>query len=173
MNLTPQQEKFAQSVVSGMSQAEAYRQAYPKSQKWKEAAVWSQSSRLMANSIVSSRVDALLKKSAEKAGIDATETMREIRLLAQSDIAGIMHDDGTVRLPHELDARTRAAVASFEIDPTGRIKYKFWDKNSALDKAARISGLYEKDNNQRTDSLSELLARLSGNVIGVVGLAKG
>jgi len=57
-------------------------------------------------------------------------------------------------------------VASFKIDEYGRIEYKFWDKNSALDKAAKILGLYELDNKQKSDPLVDLLASLSGNVLG-------
>ncbi|HNL91236.1 MAG TPA: hypothetical protein PKH05_19300, partial [Nitrospira sp.] len=51
-----------------------------------------------------------------------------------------------------LDDATRAAVASFEIDATGRIKYRFWDKNAALEKAAKHLGLYKADNEQRPET---------------------
>ena len=55
-SLTPRQEAFALSVASGKSQAEAYRNAYPKSTAWKDTAVWQQASRLMAQPHVASRV---------------------------------------------------------------------------------------------------------------------
>ena len=54
--LRPQQEAFALAVASGKSQAEAYRSAYPKSQAWKDTAVWQQASRLMAVPDVAARV---------------------------------------------------------------------------------------------------------------------
>jgi hypothetical protein len=54
--LTPRQEAFALAVASGKSQAEAYRTAYPKSQAWKDTAVWQQASRLMAVPHVAARV---------------------------------------------------------------------------------------------------------------------
>ena len=66
MSLTSQQEMYAQVVASGKSQSEAYRIAYPKSQKWKPDAVWAQSSRLMADSRVAARVDAIRAELAEK-----------------------------------------------------------------------------------------------------------
>lgn len=66
MSLTSQQDHFAQGVASGKSQSEAYRAAYPKSQKWKPSAVWAQSSRLMADSRVAARVDAIRAELAEK-----------------------------------------------------------------------------------------------------------
>lgn len=167
-NLSPQREKFAQEVAKGKTQSDAYRIAYPKSLEWKDEAVWTAASKLMADGKVLVRVAELADVMAEIAELDGAEIIREIKRVAQSDIAGIMHEDGRVKLPHELDAATRAAVASFEIDEYGRIKYKFWDKNSALDKAAKIKGLYEKDNSQKVDPLIALIGGLGGSSLGVV-----
>jgi hypothetical protein len=165
MALTPQQEKFAQGVVSGISLAEAYRQAYKKAAKWKDEAVWSQSSRLMANSKVSARVSELQAAAAAIAVDTAVEIAEENLRLAKSRISGIMHPNGTVKLPHELDPVTEAAIASFKIDEYGRIEYKFWDKNSALERAAKILGLFKKDNEQKADPLSDLARAIQGNSI--------
>ena len=165
---SPQQEKFARGVASGLSQAEAYRQAYPRSQKWKNETVHQQASRLMRLPHVAARTKAIQEVVAEKTTLKAAAILDEIRRLAQSDIGSIMHEDGKMKLPHELDADTRAAVASFEMDEYGRIKYKFWDKNAAIEKAAKHLGLYEIDNKQKSDGLADLLGRLNGNIHGVV-----
>lgn len=146
--LTPQQEAFAQEVAKGRSLSDAYRACY-KADKMKPEVVHVKASELAAIGTVSVRVDMLRAAAADRAELDATEIIREIRRLAVSDIAGIMHPDGRVKLPHELDAATRAAVASFKIDEYGRIEYKFWDKGAALEKAAKIKGLYEADNDQK------------------------
>lgn len=170
--LTPPQEKFAQLVGGGKPAAEAYREAYPKSVKWKDEAVRVNASKLLADANVSLRVSQIQQAGARLAELDAAEVASEIKRVAFSDIAGIVKVVGgktVIRLPNELDAATRAAVASFEIDEFGRIKYKFWDKNSALDKAAKILGMYEKDNKQKSDPLVELIKGLGGNVIGVAG----
>jgi len=98
--------------------------------------------------------------------LSTDRTIREVSRLAFSDPRNIMHTDGRIKMLHELDAATAAAVASFEVDEKGVIKYKFWDKNSALDKAAKVQGLYEKDNAQTADPLRELLKALGGSVIG-------
>lgn len=150
--LTPQQEEFAKIVASGKTLAEAHRLAYPKSVKWADSAIWPSASRIMANSKVSARVKALQAESAALAGLDQAEILLEIRRLALSDIAGIMHADGRIKMPHELDPGTRAAVASFEMGPAG-IKYKFWDKNAALEKAGKHLGLFERDNEQSRSTL--------------------
>lgn len=162
--VTPSQEAFARGVGAGLTQAEAYRQAYPKSQKWKAEAVHQQASRLAALPQVASRIAELQAAAAAAAGLDRARVLREVALLAHSDIAGIMTAEGKVKLPHELDPATRAAVASFKIDEYGRIEYKFWDKGSALDKAMKHLGLFEKDNKQKGDALAELFALTSGNV---------
>lgn len=153
-------------VVSGLNQAEAYRQAYPKSLAWKPEALHKQASELSHLPHVSGRIAELQAAAAEAAGLKATEIQREIRRVALSDIAGIMHiegkDAGKVKLPHELDAATRAAVSSFKIDEFGRIEYKFWDKNSALTSAAKILGLFEKDNEQLRPPPAPKTVRLVG-----------
>ena len=164
--LTPQQERFAREIGAGRSGVEAYRAAYPKSEKWKDQSVRVEASKMLASPNISQRIDKIQAAGAKLAELEAAEIAQEIKRLALSDIAGIMHDDGRVKLPHELDPATRAAVASFKIDEYGRIEYKFWDKNSALDKAAKILGLYELDNKQKSDPLVDLLASLSGNVLG-------
>ncbi len=163
--LTPQQEAFAQEVAKGKSLSDAYRASY-KAAKMKPEVVNVKASELAANGTVSVRVAMLRAAAADRAELEASEIIREIRRVAVSDIGGIMHEDGRVKLPHELDPATRAAVASFKIDEYGRIEYKFWDKNAALEKAAKIKGLYELDNKQKSDPLVDLLASLSGNVLG-------
>lgn len=167
--LTPRQERFAQDVARGQSLTDAYRASY-RAEKMKAETVHENASRLAADSKVAARIQSLQQAGARLAELEAADVAREIKRVALSDIAGIVKVvDGkaVIRLPHELDAATRAAVASFEIDEFGRIKYKFWDKIGALDKAARILGMYEKDNKQKSDPLVELLQALRGNVVGV------
>jgi phage terminase small subunit len=169
--LTPRQERFAQEIGRGKCQAEAYRDAYPSSKKWKPDSVYAKSSLLAADVKVKTRVAQIQEAGAEMACLDVAEIAREIKRVAHSDIAGIMHDDGRVKLPHELDAATRAAVSSFKIDEYGRIEYKFWDKNTALTNAAKIKGMFKEDNKQKTDPLASLLQSLKGNVTGVADSA--
>lgn len=164
--LTPQQEAFAVAVAAGSNLSDAYRKAYPRSLKWTPETVNQAASRMAANSKVSARVAALRAAAEKVSTLEAARVLDEIAKLAHSDIAGVWHEDGRVRLPHELDPATRAAVASFEIDAKGVIKYRFWDKNAALEKAARHLGLYEKDNEQQTSPFKEMLASLGGKVIG-------
>lgn len=66
MSLTPKQEKFAQEVASGKSQADAYRAAY-NCAKSKPESIVQNASRLMSDANVSSRVAELKAQLSEKA----------------------------------------------------------------------------------------------------------
>jgi len=65
MNLTPKQEKFAQCVADGMSQADAYRTAYDCAPTTKASTVHSRACELMADIRVSCRVGALRQAAIE------------------------------------------------------------------------------------------------------------
>lgn len=65
--LTTQQEKYCQARARGLSQRQAYREAYPKSAKWKDSAVDSQACRLEALPKVSARLEELQEAAAKEA----------------------------------------------------------------------------------------------------------
>ena len=67
MTLTAKQEKFAQCIADGMTQADAYRSAYDAG-KMKAETVQSKASILMANGMVRARVDSL-KAALESKGL--------------------------------------------------------------------------------------------------------
>ncbi len=170
--LTAQQERFAHEVAKGISLADAYRASYATA-RMKPETIHNNAYMLMQRSEVAARVAALQSAAADRAELDVVETIREVRRLASSDIRNIFHQNGRLKLPHELDADTAASISSVEIDAEGKIKYRLWDKNSALERAAKILGLFEKDNRQKTDPLSELFKSLSGNVMRPVKELKG
>ncbi len=67
--LTPKQEAFAIAVASGMTQADAYREAFTVKLTTKPESVLQLASRLMAKVNIRSRVDELKKPIIEAAGI--------------------------------------------------------------------------------------------------------
>ena len=153
MKLSPRQEKFAQGIAAGLTQSDAYREAYPRSRNWASEAARVAGAKMSAIGNISVRISELRAVAAELACLDGAEVMREIKRIAMSDIGKIVDANGRVKLPHELDDATRAAVAGFEIDEYGRIRYKFWDKNTALTNAAKILGLFGADNKQQVPVL--------------------
>ncbi|WP_052399142.1 terminase small subunit [Candidatus Francisella endociliophora] len=78
--LTPQQELFCQEYVKCGNATQSYKKAYPKAEKWKESAVWSKSSELLANGKVSERVKEL-KQQLQNSNLWTRE--RSVKILAQ------------------------------------------------------------------------------------------
>lgn len=56
--LSANQEQFVQNIIQGMSQADAYRSAYPKN-RMSDKTIWEAASRLMTNSKVVARLKEL------------------------------------------------------------------------------------------------------------------
>lgn len=81
--LTPQRERFAREVASGKSQAEAYRIAYPKSLKWQETSVWAESSRLMANDKVLTRVAQIKETAALSAAVTVESLVKKLEKVCE------------------------------------------------------------------------------------------
>ena len=72
--LTQKQEKFVRNIVEGMSQAEAYRNAY-NAQKMSSKTVWEKASRLRADDKVRAREQELRDQAANEAIMTRQERM--------------------------------------------------------------------------------------------------
>ena len=66
MKLTNQQEHFCQEYIKNSNATRSYKTAYPRSLKWQDNAIWSQSSQLLANSKVQVRIGELKKELANR-----------------------------------------------------------------------------------------------------------
>lgn len=170
--LTAQRESAARALVEGRSKADAFRAAFPHCAAWQPKTVHERASKLFAEPAMVARVAELQAELAERSILKADDILRETARLCAASPAKLVRrakvggkEQVAFLMPDELDPETAAAVASFEIDEVGRVKYKFWDKNAALDRASKILGLYEKDNQQRGAELAALWGRLSGNVM--------
>lgn len=126
----------------------------------------SAASRMLTHVDVASAIDAQRKASSEAAGLTVERTLREVARLAYFDPRKLYDATGNLKPVHELDDDTAAALAGVEVvEMAGAAaiggdagiqhvamhtkKIKYWDKNSALEKAMKHFGLYEKDNEQR------------------------
>lgn len=74
--LTAKQEAFCQAIVSGLSQADAYRKAYSAG-NMKPETVQKRASELMKNGVVAGRVEAIRKPVVEKVQYDLQKAMEE------------------------------------------------------------------------------------------------
>ena len=75
--LSAQQEKFAICIVKGMSQADAYREAYPQSKNWLADSVNSKASSLARKAHIETRIEALRAPVARKLGYTLETAMNE------------------------------------------------------------------------------------------------
>jgi len=88
LELTPKQEAFAQAIVTGMSQADAYRAAYTVGDKTKPETVQNQAYILIKRPDISARVAELRKPVVEAVRITLLshlERLRELSHAAEKD----------------------------------------------------------------------------------------
>ena len=149
--LTPAQEKFAAGVVSGLSQSEAYRRAYPRSRKWKNETVWKRASELMANGEVSGRVSELSQKAATAHEVTVERVVKELARIAFGNKRAVMKwGPGGVTLLDsdgltDDEAALVAEVQQTETPAGGSVKIKTHDKVKALELLGRYVGLFDAD----------------------------
>lgn len=156
MAMTPKREAFARAVASGKSQAAAYREAFS-TKGMNLKTLYEEASRVAARPEVSAMIKELQAKAADIVVMDKAKILREVDRLAMSDLRGVYDVEAKrIKLPHELDDATAAAVKSFKIDEFGRIEYVFHDKRGSLDMAMKHLGLYEKDNAQKPSEIREI-----------------
>jgi phage terminase small subunit len=122
----------------------------------------SQGSRLLKNVNVAQEIARRRTEVVANLELSTERTLKEVSRIAFSDPRKLVDEKGKVKPLHELDDDTAAAIASFEVDKDGAIKYKFWDKNSAIEKAAKVQGLYEKDNDQKAPQVTVITRRVIG-----------
>ncbi len=152
--LTPTEERFARARAEGQNMSRAYAIAIEPvagSERTKQVTLNTQGSIFDKRPLVRQRITQLESELKERFTVDAVALLRESARIAFSTPVKLMKRKGrgyVVKLPHELDDDTAAAVASFEVDEKGKIKYKFWDKNNAHERLFRHAGLFEKDNEQ-------------------------
>lgn len=91
MTLTPKQEKFAQAVASGMTQADAYRHAY-NAENMADSTIHEEASRTANDCKVSARIKAL----QESAAIDALWSL-ELSIKTKRQALKIAIDKGDSR----------------------------------------------------------------------------
>lgn len=135
--LTPKQEKFVLNVVNGMSQRQAYMEAYPGSKMWKPETVDCKASILLKNGKVLERYQELMKKVEEEAIMSAAERRKWL-----SDIIkkGTIVTDGT-----ELPVKSADRLKAIDILNKMSGEYITRIETSEEGLSVNISIGYEKD----------------------------
>lgn len=85
--LTPKQEAFVQNIIKGMSQADAYRTAYPK-QNMSDKTIHEAASRLMKNDKVLARLNELREQLVKPSIMSAQKRLEWLTgLIEDKDVA--------------------------------------------------------------------------------------
>lgn len=125
--LTAKQEQFVQNVLQGMSQADAYRLAYPK-QKMSDKTVWESASKLMANPKVSARLAELRMELATPAIMSAQKRLEWLTELVRNqdestgdklkaiDIMNKMQGEYVQKIAAEVQAETTINIELVDDD---------------------------------------------------------
>lgn len=90
--LTPKQELFIQGIISGLSQRQAYRQAFSTSKKWKDSTVDVKASELLQNGKVLVRYRELLKQFSNMSLWSREQAFNEYEWLKNKARASIEND---------------------------------------------------------------------------------
>ena len=154
--LTEQQERFCLEYAKSGNASAAYRIAYPRSLKWKDVSVNVAATRMSAKASVSLRIAELRALVVKQTDMNMARWAQEVTRLATADARRLMHPNGKMKLPHELDDDTAAAIASFRFDIDGTIEYKFHSKVASLDMMGRHKGAYRADNVQKGGLFDQL-----------------
>lgn len=153
-NLTPQQEKFAQLVSEGNTYADAYREAYPVSVKWKQNAVYVQSSILMSNSNIIVRVKELQDENRKRNQVTLDEVLQEMANWLRFDPADVMDEADCVKSIKQLPKKVRKSISEIRVQELytnldnvktkiGEVKnIKFIDKRATADMFMKKFGQY-------------------------------
>ncbi len=116
--LTPKQEKFAQGVAKGLTQSDAYRDAYTVKETTKLETVNQASCRLMADSNISARVAVLREKVAKKACITLQSHLERLEELGQAAARNGQHG---AAITAEIARAKAAGLLSDKIEHAGSI----------------------------------------------------
>ena len=82
--LTAKQEKFAQNIIAGMNQADAYRDAY-NTKRMSDKSVWESASKLMNNVKVATRVSELREQLTKSTIMSAQKRLEWLTELVEDD----------------------------------------------------------------------------------------
>ena len=80
--LTTKQESFAQAIVKGSNQADAYRLAYD-AEKMKDETIWSNASRLVIDRRVQARIKKLRQPSVNKVSLTLDKHLDDLLVLRE------------------------------------------------------------------------------------------
>jgi phage terminase small subunit len=126
----------------------------------------------------------LKDKARERSKLLGERTQQIMADVAYFDPRNFVNEDGSTKQLHELDEQSAMAVAGFETVEVWvgkgkerrkevQTKYRLVNRIAALDVAARVTGEYEKDNEQRRAAhqmTDDEIEKRAATLLGRLGL---
>lgn len=152
---------------------------------YKASAAKRQAVRILERPSVQEALRKRQEELAKRYELTTESVIAELAKIVRADLREMFNEDGSLKPPSEWPDHLAGAIASVEVfeEFAGRgadrvqigftKRIKVFDKNSALEKAMKHLGMFDKDNKQKTDPLREFLAALPGAVVGVVHEPEG
>lgn len=160
--LTPKQEKYVQGLFAGLSQREAYKQAYS-CKSWKDKSIDEKACILAKNVKISSRLAELQDELKNRNMVTAEKILAEYAKIGFADLKDYLeYKTAKTVVDHDEDdepiidyGQIVNVIDSAEVDTSpvqevsiardGTFKFKMYDKKAALDSMAKCLGMF-KDN---------------------------
>lgn len=116
--LTEKQEKFCLNIINGMSQSDAYRDAYP-GIRMSDKTVWEKASMLAKKDKVRSRIDELRNDLAKPSIMTAQERLEWLTTVVKDDGQVI---DVRLKASDQMNKMQGAYVQRIEADVNAKVK---------------------------------------------------
>ena len=151
--LTIKQEKFCQGLFIGLTQIDAYKQAY-EAENMSDAAIYVEASRLIDNPNVALRVEQLKDELKLRNMVTIERVLSEYAKIGFYDPRKLLDDEGKPKDISQLDDDIAGAVVGLDLQEvyegfgdervfTGYTKkYKLADKKGALDSMSKFLGMF-------------------------------
>ena len=122
MAITPKQERFAQLVAEGKTQADAYRGAFDTKPTTKPETIQNSAYKLMADPVISARVDELRKPIIESVGITLESHLKDLMTLRN---LAVKNNQINAAISAEIARGKAAGVSTDRVETTIKTGYSF------------------------------------------------
>lgn len=144
--LTIKQEKYAQGLFAGLTQREAYKQAY-NADNMTDAVIDVKASELANSGKIKVRIDQLTQELAERNMVTKEKVLSELAHIAFDDISNYLrfYPDAEGNIKMEIkDSETidTRAVSEVSIGKDGQFKFKVYCKDNALVQLGKHLGMF-------------------------------
>lgn len=143
--MTPKQKRFVEEYLVDLNATQAAIRA-----GYSEKTAYRIGANLIQKSSVSIAIQKALARREKRTEVTSDMVVRELARIAFTDMRTLYREDGSMKLPHELDDDTAASLAgvdTFEETSEGMVigytrKVKRWDKTKALELLGKHLGIF-------------------------------